>query len=79
MKNASIKIYGEEIRIEDRLAGNENVDIENVHVIRSCIKRSKIEDTENNILKEKGYTQKEIGKILRQPNDNMQETWKIKI
>ncbi|YBH71253.1 sigma-70 family RNA polymerase sigma factor (plasmid) [Clostridioides difficile] len=58
--------HGEEIRIEDRLAGNENVDIENVHVIRSCIKRSKIEDIQKiTYLREKGYTQKEIGKILR--------------
>ncbi|EQH16148.1 RNA polymerase sigma factor, sigma-70 family protein [Clostridioides difficile DA00211] len=57
--------YGEEIRIEDRLAGNENVDIENVHVIRSCIKRSKIEDIQKiTYLREKGYTQERIGKIL---------------
>ncbi|MCV2273034.1 hypothetical protein OCS97_018410 [Clostridioides difficile] len=47
------------------MAGNENVDIENVHVIRSCIKRSKIEDIQKiTYLREKGYTQERIGKIL---------------
>ncbi|CZT61144.1 hypothetical protein CDFC105_104019 [Clostridioides difficile] len=57
--------YGEEIRIEDRLAGNENVDIENVRVIRSCIKRSEIKDIQKIVcLREKGYTQQEISKVL---------------
>ncbi|WP_227832581.1 sigma factor [Clostridioides sp. ZZV14-6387] len=36
--------YGEEIRIEDRLASNDNIDIENVYVIKSCVKISKIKD-----------------------------------
>ncbi|MCC0682723.1 sigma-70 family RNA polymerase sigma factor [Clostridioides sp. ES-S-0005-03] len=53
------------IRMEDRLASNENVDIENVHVIRSCIKRSEIKDIQKIVyLREKGYTQKEISKVL---------------
>ncbi|MGO0861661.1 sigma-70 family RNA polymerase sigma factor [Clostridioides difficile] len=57
--------YNEEIRIEDRLAGNESIDIENVYVIRSCVKRSKIKDIQKIVyLREKGYTQKEIGKMF---------------
>ncbi|MCC0697427.1 sigma-70 family RNA polymerase sigma factor [Clostridioides sp. ES-S-0048-02] len=56
---------GEGIRIEDRLASNENIDIESVHVIRSCIKRSEIKDIQKIVyLREKGYTQKEISKVL---------------
>lgn len=57
--------YGEEIRIEDRLAGNESIDIESVHVIKSCIKRSEIKDIQKIVcLRQKGYTQKEIGRML---------------
>ncbi|EMJ5513362.1 sigma-70 family RNA polymerase sigma factor [Clostridioides difficile] len=57
--------YGEEIRIEDKLASNESIDIESVHVIRSCIKRSKIKNIQKLVyLREKGYSQKEIGKML---------------
>lgn len=56
---------GEEIRIEDRLSSNENIDIENVYVIRSCVKISEIKDIQKIVyLREKGYTQQEIGKML---------------
>ncbi|MCC0654805.1 MULTISPECIES: sigma-70 family RNA polymerase sigma factor [unclassified Clostridioides] len=56
----------EEIRIEDRLASNENIDVENIHAIRSCIKRSEIKDIQKIVcLREKGYTQQEISKVLR--------------
>ncbi|MBY2477581.1 sigma-70 family RNA polymerase sigma factor [Clostridioides difficile] len=58
-------VYGEEIRIEDRLASNDNIEIENVYVIKSCVKVSKIKDIQKIVcFREKGYTQREISKML---------------